>query len=84
QRVEEAEQKAEQRVEEAEQKAEQTEYKKLISKVCRKLQEGKDDERIADELVEEIDDIRRITAVAGKMGPDYDVERIYEALNGIS
>ena len=80
QKLAEAEQKAEQRVEEAE----QTEYKKLISKVCRKLQEGKDDERIADELVEEIDDIRRITAVAGKMGPDYDVERIYEALNGIS
>ena len=76
-KAEEAEQRAEQRVQEEKQKAE----KLLIGKVCRKLQKGKDDIAIADELEEEINDICRITAVVRNMDPDYDVEKIYTKLN---
>ena len=52
----------------------------LISLVCRKLQKNKTPEVIADELEEEITDIERICEAAKGYAPEYDVEKIYQAL----
>lgn len=68
-----------QRAETAEEKLELSQ-KKLIGKVCRKLQKGMDVETIADQLDEEPDEIRRITEAAEKMSPEYDIEKLYSEL----
>ncbi len=53
---------------------------KLIEIVCKKLKKNKTAEQIADELEEKITDIEKIYAVAEKFAPDYDVNKIYEAM----
>ena len=53
---------------------------KLIEIVCKKLKKNKTVEQIADELEEKIGDVQRIYDVAEKFAPDYDVNKIYEAL----
>lgn len=53
---------------------------KLIEMVCRKLSKNKPVEQIADELEENIDNIRSICEVAQKFAPEYDKEKIYESI----
>lgn len=53
---------------------------KLIEMVCRKLSKNKSVEQIADELEENIENIRSICEVAQKFAPEYDKEKIYESI----
>ena len=57
------------------------ENKKLISQVCRKLKKGKTPAQIADDLEEEISLIQKIRESAESFAPEYDVEKIYDAMN---
>jgi predicted transposase/invertase (TIGR01784 family) len=52
---------------------------KLVSMVCRKLRKGKEPERIAEELEEEVELIQRICQVAKEFGPGYDDEKVFKA-----
>ena len=56
------------------------ENKKLISQVCRKLKKGKILDQIADDLEEEISLIQKICESAASFAPEYDVEKIYDAM----
>ena len=53
---------------------------KIISQVCKKLQKGKNEIIIAEELEEELEYVQRICAIAVKYAPDYDVDKIYKEL----
>lgn len=53
---------------------------KLVSQVCRKLRKGKVVEVIADELEEDIEEIRSICAAAEAFAPDYDEEQVFHKL----
>lgn len=53
----------------------------LIALVCRKLIKGKNPAQIAEELDEEPSTVERICEAAGKCGPEYDSEEIYQLLN---
>ncbi len=53
---------------------------KLVSLVCRKLRKGKIVEVIADELEEDIEEIRSICAAAEAFAPDYDEEQVFRKL----
>ena len=55
---------------------------KLVSMVCRKLRKGKEPERIAEELEEEVELIQRICQAAKEFGPGYDEERVFKAYMG--
>ena len=59
---------------------EQGEDRHLIDQICRKLRKGKDVERIADELEEDIVRVQRIVNVAEDHAPDYDLETVLEAV----
>ena len=52
---------------------------KLVSQVCRKLRKGKEPERIAEELEEEVELIQRICQTAKEFGPGYDEEKVFKA-----
>ncbi|MDO5349905.1 MAG: 3-isopropylmalate dehydrogenase [Lachnospiraceae bacterium] len=54
--------------------------KQLIQMVCKKLLKGKAPETIADELEEDLDSITSICLTAKAFAPDYDCDKIYEAL----
>lgn len=53
---------------------------KLISLVCRKLKKRKTAEVIAEELEEETALVEAICEAAKSFAPEYDVKKIYEAL----
>ncbi len=57
----------------------------LIRMICKKLQKGKTPDAIAEELEEELDEesekIRCICKAAAGYAPDYDNEKIYQALH---
>ena len=53
----------------------------LITLVCRKLQKGKAPEMIADELEGDLETIRSICDAASDFAPEYDVDKIYNALH---
>ena len=53
---------------------------KLIKLVCKKIINGKLPEQIADELDEAEDHIQEIYDIALKFAPDYDSEKIFDAL----
>ena len=55
---------------------------KLVSQVCRKLRKGKEPERIAEELEEEVALIQRICQAAKEFGPGYDEEKVFKAYMG--
>ena len=55
---------------------------KLDSMVCRKLRKGKEPERIAEELEEEVELIQRICQTAKEFGPGYDEEKVFKAYMG--
>lgn len=53
---------------------------KIISQVCKKLLKGQAVDEIAEDLVEDIDEIQRIADVAQKYLPEYDPEKIFKEL----
>ena len=53
---------------------------KLITLVCRKLAKGKTPEMIAEDLEENVEEIRHICGIADKYAPDYDVDKIFAEL----
>ena len=55
---------------------------KLVNQVCRKLRKGKEPERIAEELEEEVELIQRICQAAKEFGPGYDEEKVFKAYMG--
>lgn len=59
---------------------EQGEMKKLITQICRKKQKSKTPEVIAEELEEDLEQVKRIYDVADEFAPEYDEEKIYEEL----
>ena len=61
-----------------EQGIKQGEIKKLIILICRKKQKAKTPEVIADELDEDLEQVKRIYDIADEFAPEYDVEKIYE------
>ena len=52
---------------------------KLVSQVCRKLRKGKEPERIAEELEEEVGLIQSICQAAEEFGPEYDEGKVFDA-----
>lgn len=54
------------------------EIKKLVDLVCRKLAKGKTAETIADDLEEDINEVKRICNAAEKYAPDYDSEKVLQ------
>ena len=52
----------------------------LVKCVFKKLRKGKDVEKIAEELEEDIDQVKRICEVAGKYAPDYNESEILKEL----
>lgn len=56
---------------------------KLIQLIVRKIQKGKDISTIAEELEEDIAEVRRIYEVAVKYAPNYDLDEIYMELNKV-
>ncbi|MCC8163816.1 MAG: hypothetical protein LIO86_11790 [Lachnospiraceae bacterium] len=55
---------------------------KVISMVCRKYEKGKSAELIAEEVEEPLETIQKICGIVSKYAPTYDVDRIYEELQG--
>ena len=53
---------------------------KLIKQVCKKMAKGQAVEKIAEDLMEDEDYIQQIYDKALKFAPNYDAERIFEAL----
>ncbi len=53
----------------------------LIKMICKKLQKGRTPDVIVEELEEEPEKIRRICEAAARYAPDYDNEKIYQALH---
>ncbi|MCM1086607.1 MAG: Rpn family recombination-promoting nuclease/putative transposase [Muribaculaceae bacterium] len=54
---------------------------RLIKMVCKKLIKGRPAPQIAEELEEEVSIIERICQVAETFSPDYDAEKIFNAMN---
>jgi len=55
------------------------EWKKLLELVCKKLQKGKPQEVIAEELEESPESIRKICQVASAFAPEYERDKVYDA-----
>lgn len=51
-----------------------------VELICRKLAKGKPSEAIAEDLEEELSEVRRICDVAAKYAPDFDTEKILQEL----
>ena len=60
---------------------EKGENKLLIEQICKKLAKGKSVEVIADEVEKSTDRVQEICNVIGEISPDYDVDKIYEAMS---
>ena len=54
----------------------------LISQICRKLQKGKLPEVIAEELEEDLNQVKQICEVAADFMPECNADEIYDALHG--
>ena len=52
----------------------------LIGQICKKLARNLSAEEIADNLEEDIEDVKRIVEVAKAFAPQYDIDQIYEKL----
>lgn len=64
--------------------AEKGEMMILIKQVCRKLQKGKVQEDIAEDLEEELDSVAKICRAVEECGNTTDLERIYEIYQKLS
>lgn len=64
-----------------EQGIEQGEELTLVGLICKKLRKGKDVYQIADEVEEDVSRVKAICNVAEKFAPDYEVEKVLEALH---
>ncbi len=58
----------------------QGELKKLITLICRKKQKSKTPEVIAEDLEEDLEQVKRIYDIADEFAPEYDAEKIYTKL----
>ena len=56
---------------------------KLINQICKKVEKGKNLEKIAEDLEEEVETILPIYELAVKLAPKYDCEKIYKELHYI-
>ena len=56
----------------------------MIRQIVKKLHKNKSPEQIAEDLEEDIPKIRHICEVAERFVPEYDVEKIYHALQNES
>lgn len=54
---------------------------RLIEQVCKKLEKGKTNIQISEDLEEPIENINQITTIAQKFAPDYDVEEIMKIMH---
>ncbi len=54
--------------------------KKLITQICRKKQKSKTPEVIAEDLEEDLEQVKRIYDIADEFAPEYDAEKIYTKL----
>lgn len=54
--------------------------RKLIEMICKKLVKGKPAETIADELEEDLSDVKSICDTAALFAPDYNTDEIYKAI----
>lgn len=54
---------------------------KLITLISRKIKKGKTPEEIADELEEDIKTVKKICDTVKRFAPEYDCEKIYEAMH---
>ena len=52
----------------------------MIGQICKKLARNLSTEEIADNLEEDIEDVKRIVEVANAFAPHYDLDQIYEKL----
>ena len=59
---------------------EEGEERCLIKMICRKLRKGKAPEQIADELEEDEEHIKELCDVAEEFAPDYDEEKVMQAV----
>ena len=57
------------------------ENKLLIEQICKKLAKGKSVDVIADEVEKPVNKVQMICNVIGEISPDYDVDKIYEAMS---
>ena len=57
------------------------ENRKLTEQVCKKLKRGKTPEIIAEELEEELEQIKSICKAAFLYAPEYDCDKVYDAWN---
>ncbi len=55
--------------------------KHLIELICKKLKKDKNINIIAEEVEEPIEKVKGICDIAAGFAPDYDVEKIYEAMS---
>ena len=53
--------------------------KKVIVLICKKLVKGKSLDEIADELEDDVDDIRPMYDVALRFSPDFNADKVFEA-----
>ena len=58
----------------------QGETKKLITQICRKKRKSKTPEVIAEELEEDLEQVKQIYDIADGFAPEYDAEKIYGEL----
>ena len=58
---------------------EEGDIKRILTLICKKLIKGKSLEDIADDLEENIDDIRPMYEAALAFSPDYNAEKVFEA-----
>ncbi len=58
----------------------QGETEKLITLICRKKRKSKTPEVIAEELEEDLEQVKRIYDIADEFAPEYDAEKIYVKL----
>ncbi len=56
---------------------------RLIQMVCRKLGKGKDAKAIADDLEEDPAEIADICEAAAAFAPEYDCEKVFEAMTNV-
>lgn len=57
------------------------EERKLISQVVRKMQIGQEDTEIAEDLMEELDSVRRIMQAANECGPTAEINEVYNYIH---
>ncbi|MCR5801428.1 MAG: hypothetical protein K6G57_03750, partial [Lachnospiraceae bacterium] len=53
----------------------------LVEQICKKIRKGKTAEQISEELEEDVSRVAFVYKIASKYAPDFDSEKVIEALN---